>query len=47
MSQFFWQNMQELVKRYVNQCEICGERKNRPNKKRHFMKLYVVVVPFE
>lgn len=44
---FFWQNMQESVKRYVNQCEICGERKNRPNKKRHFMKSYVVVVPFE
>jgi hypothetical protein len=27
MSPLFWQNMQESVKRYLNQCEICGERK--------------------
>ena len=30
MSPFYWQNMQDSVKQYVEQCEICGERKNPP-----------------
>lgn len=47
MSPLFWQNMQESVKRYLNQCEICGEGKNPPNKKRHFVKSHVVGVPFK
>lgn len=47
LSPFYWQNMQESVRNYVNKCEICGERKNPPNKKRHFMKSYVVGSPFE
>ncbi|VDI10969.1 Hypothetical predicted protein [Mytilus galloprovincialis] len=47
LSPFYWRNMQESIKNYVNQCEICGERKNPPNKKRHCMKSYVVGDPFE
>jgi len=47
MSPFYWQNMQDSVKQYVEQCEICGERKNPPNKKRHLLQSYVVGAPFE
>jgi transposase InsO family protein len=34
-------------KLYVNQCEICEERKNPTIKKRHLLKSYVVGAPFE
>lgn len=47
LSPFYWIRMQQSVKQYANQCEICGERKNPPNKKRHLLKSYVVEVPFE
>ncbi|CAC5408224.1 unnamed protein product [Mytilus coruscus] len=47
LSPFYWIHMQESVTQYVNQCEICGERKNPPNKKRHLLKSYNVGVPFE
>lgn len=35
------------VREYVQKCEICEERKNPPNKKRHFLQKYVVGGPFE
>ena len=40
--------MKDSIKLYVNQCEICGERKNPLRQKRHIMlKSYVVGVSFE
>lgn len=47
LSPFYWQDMKKTVRRYVDQCDICGERKNRLYKKRHCMKSYVVGAPFE
>ncbi|KAK3107838.1 hypothetical protein FSP39_023236 [Pinctada imbricata] len=44
---FYWRNMQDTIKLYVNQCEICGERKDPRFKKRHGLKSYVVGAPFE
>ena len=41
LSQFYWRNMQGSIKLYVNQCEICDERKNPHLQKRHMMKSYV------
>lgn len=34
-------------RKYIQKCEICEERKDPPNKKRHFLKKYVVSGPFE
>lgn len=47
LSPFFWKGMKDRIKLYVSKCEICGERKNPPVKKRHFMKSYIVGAPFE
>lgn len=48
LSPFYWRNMKDSIKLYVNQCEICGERKNPLRQKRHIMlKSYVVGVSFE
>jgi len=47
LSPFYWQDMKKTVRRYVDQCDICGERKNPLYKKRHCMKSYVVGAPFE
>jgi hypothetical protein len=47
LSPFYWKDMQGTVKLYVNQCEICEERKNPTIKKRHLLKSYVVGAPFE
>ena len=47
LSSFYWKDMRGTVKLYVNQCEICEERKNPTIKKRHLLKSYVVGAPFE
>ena len=47
LSPFYWKDMRGTVKLYVNQCEICEERKNPTIKKRHLLKYFVVGAPFE
>ncbi|CAC5370884.1 unnamed protein product [Mytilus coruscus] len=47
LSPFYWRNMEDTVKMYVNQCDICGERKDPRFRKRHQMKSYIVGAPFE
>ena len=47
LSPFYWKDMRGTVKLYVNQCEICEERKNPTIKKRHLRKYFVVGAPFE
>ena len=47
LSPFYWKDMRGTVKLYVNQCEICEERKNPTIKKLHLLKSYVVGAPFE
>ncbi|CAC5407656.1 unnamed protein product [Mytilus coruscus] len=47
LSPFYWRDMQGSIKLYIQQCEICGERKSPMAKKRHQMKSYVVGAPFE
>lgn len=47
LSPYFWCNMQKTVVDYVRSCDICGERKSPPFKKRHKMKSYVMGAAFE
>lgn len=44
---FYWWGMVRDVREYIQKCQICEERKNPPNKKRHFPQKYVVGGPIE
>ena len=44
---FYWPNMNQAVKDYVQTCDICEERKQPPRRKRHQMKSYIMGARFE
>ena len=39
--------MQQFVRKYVEECEICGERKDPTRKKRYKLQTYLSCTPFE
>lgn len=47
LSPFFWKDIHKTVKDYVSRCDICGEKKNPPFKKRHELQSYLVGEPFQ